>query len=119
MGKGEIARHEQFHLFPQYFQNTFTADAEKLNILLERVESIVRKGENAGNQKISLEGVESIVRKGGNAGNQHFLLFAQCFQKRLFLRVILSRDCAVKSKRFNRHIVLALSTFKAFEDNKL
>ena len=26
MGKGEIACYEQFLLFPQYFQKTFTAD---------------------------------------------------------------------------------------------
>ena len=26
VGKGEIARHEQFLLFPQCFQRTFTAD---------------------------------------------------------------------------------------------
>ena len=26
MGKGEIARREQFHLFPQCFQKTSTAD---------------------------------------------------------------------------------------------
>ena len=26
MGKGEIARYEQFLLFPQYFQKTCTAD---------------------------------------------------------------------------------------------
>ena len=28
-----------------------------------------------------LEMVENIVGKGENAGNQHFLLFSQCFQK--------------------------------------
>ena len=28
-----------------------------------------------------LEGVENIVEKGENAGYQHFLLFPQCFQK--------------------------------------
>ena len=28
-----------------------------------------------------LEKVENIVGKGENAGNQHFLLFPQCFQK--------------------------------------
>ena len=27
------------------------------------------------------ERVENIVKKGENAGNQHFLLFPQCFQK--------------------------------------
>ena len=29
--------------------------------------------------------VENIVGKGENAGNQHFLLFPQCFQKASFL----------------------------------
>ena len=28
--------------------------------------------------------VENVVRKGENAGNQHFLLFPQCFQKFTF-----------------------------------
>ena len=41
--------------------------------------------------------VENIVGKGENAGYQHFLLFPQCFQKVFFLRVVKSRDCAVKS----------------------
>ena len=31
--------------------------------------------------KIILGRIENIVRKGENAGNQHFLLFPQCFQK--------------------------------------
>ena len=31
--------------------------------------------------KFLLERVENIVRKGENAGYQHFLLFPQCFQK--------------------------------------
>ena len=31
--------------------------------------------------KFALERVENIVGKGENAGNQHFLLFPQCFQK--------------------------------------
>ena len=35
--------------------------------------------------KSDWERVENIVRKGENAGIQHFLLFPQCFQK-LFLQ---------------------------------
>ena len=31
--------------------------------------------------KFALGRVENIVGKGENAGNQHFLLFPQCFQK--------------------------------------
>ena len=32
------------------------------------------------NFKFDLERVENIVKKGENAGHPHFLLFAQCFQ---------------------------------------
>ena len=34
------------------------------------------------------ERVENIVGKGENAGNQHFLLFPQCFQKASFLGLL-------------------------------
>ena len=34
--------------------------------------------------KFGLGRVENIVGKGENAGNQHFLLFPQCFQKTSF-----------------------------------
>ena len=37
VGKGEIARNEQFLLFPQYFQKTCTAETEKLGLVWERV----------------------------------------------------------------------------------
>ena len=40
--------------------------------------------------------LENSVGTGENADKQHFLLFQQCFQK-LFLRVVKSRDCLVKS----------------------
>ena len=36
-GKGEITRHEQFLLFPQCFQKTFTAYLLKQKLVLERV----------------------------------------------------------------------------------
>ena len=36
MGKGEIARYEQFLLFPQCFQTTCSADTEKLGLVWER-----------------------------------------------------------------------------------
>ena len=41
--------------------------------------------------------VENIVEKGENAGYQHFLFFSKCFSKGLFLKVVKSRDCVVKS----------------------
>ena len=37
VGKGEIARYEQFLLFPQCFQRTFTADTSKPGLVWERV----------------------------------------------------------------------------------
>ena len=36
VGKGEIARCEQFLLFPQCFQKTFTSDREKPGLVWER-----------------------------------------------------------------------------------
>ena len=38
------------------------------------------------NLKFVLERVENIVEKGENAGYQHFLLFPQCFQKAFFFQ---------------------------------
>ena len=40
--------------------------------------------------------IENIVAKGENAGNQHFLFFPQCFQKPFYsgllkVRIVLSR----------------------------
>ena len=39
VGKGEIARYEQFLLFPQCFQKTCTADTGKPGLVWERVNS--------------------------------------------------------------------------------
>ena len=41
--------------------------------------------------------VENTVGKEENAGDQHLLHFPQCFSKALFLSVIESQDCVVKS----------------------
>ena len=46
VGKGEIARYEQFLLFPQCFQKTCTADTLKPGLVWERV--------NAGFSSISV-----------------------------------------------------------------
>ena len=40
-GKGEIARYEQFLLFPQCFQMTYTADMKKPGLVWERVKTKV------------------------------------------------------------------------------
>ena len=45
-----------------------------------------------------LDIVENIVGKGENAGYQHFLLFPQCFQKTFYLGSLKSRDCVVNSR---------------------
>ena len=39
--------------------------------------------------------VENIVEKGENAGNQHFLLFPQMFSKDFFFNVVKSRDYVI------------------------
>ena len=40
VGKEEIARNEQFLLFPQCFQKSGTADTQKPGLIWERVKSI-------------------------------------------------------------------------------
>ena len=40
VGKGEIARYEQFLLFPHYFQKTCTEDTFKQGLVWERVKEI-------------------------------------------------------------------------------
>ena len=42
-----------------------------------------------------LDRVENIVEKGENAGYQHFLPFPQCFTKVFFIGVVKSRDYMV------------------------
>ena len=39
VGKGEIACHKQFLLFPQCFQKTHTADIQKPGLVWERVKA--------------------------------------------------------------------------------
>ena len=43
-----------------------------------------------------LKKIESIVRKGENAGYKHFSLCPQCFQKPLFPGVMKTQDSVVK-----------------------
>ena len=40
MGKGEIARHEQFLLFPQSFQKTCIGDTKKPGLVWERFNAL-------------------------------------------------------------------------------
>ena len=54
--------------------------------------ALADKNLHATKIKISvIDRVENIVGKGENEGNQHFLLFLQYF------RIVKSRDCVVKS----------------------
>ena len=41
--------------------------------------------------------IENIVGKGENAGYQHFLIFPQCFSKGFLPRVVKSWDYMIKS----------------------
>ena len=50
-----------------------------------------------GKLKLVLEKVESMVGKGENAGHQHFLLFPQCFQKPSLSGSYKDGDCAAKN----------------------
>ena len=66
---------------------------ERWIFVLERIENIVGKEENAGNQAF-----ENIVGKEENAGNQHFLFFPQCFQTPSYSGCRISEFC---DKAFN------------------
>ena len=52
VGKGEIARYEQFILFPQCFQKTCTTKTYKSGLVWEWVKNIqIKKGTNSPRQK--------------------------------------------------------------------
>ena len=72
VGKGEIARYEQFLLFPQCFQKACFPGASDDNFKL-----------NGNGRKLSKQ-VENTVGKGEIACYEQFLLFPQCFQKACF-----------------------------------
>ena len=89
MGKGEIARYEQFLLFPQCFQKACFPEASKNVIVLEWVnpsQSTILDSPklnefaddsfevDANDGKFS-EGVEKAVGKGEIAGLEQFLIF--------------------------------------------
>ena len=99
MGKGEIARYEQFFLFPLCFQKVCFPGASKGVIVWEWVNTLpddkildwsklkaIADDKINGNEKLKFgfRRVENIVGKEENAGYQHFLLFPQCFQNPSF-----------------------------------
>ena len=46
--------------------------------------------------KFVMESVENVVGKGENAGHQHFFSFPTKFSEAFPFRVVKSRDCSVK-----------------------
>ena len=77
MGKGEIARYEQFLIFPQCFQKTCTADIVKAGPVWERVNSFSTQSRLLTTLK--KKALENTVGKGENAGKQHFLFSHSVF----------------------------------------
>ena len=81
VGKGEIARYEQFLLFPQCFQKGCFPWASKGVIVWEWVNShSIRKCTLTLYHTISTFHDCKMVMFCKHCGNQHFLLFPQCFQ---------------------------------------
>ena len=95
VGKGEIARYEQFLLFPQCFQKACFPGASKGVIAWEWVNPFVNgkfktsKLKEFADDNLKFDDndrkfskwVENTVGKGEIAHNEQFLLFPRCFQK--------------------------------------
>ena len=67
--------------------------------------------------KFILDKVENIVGKGENAHYEHFLLFPQCFQKPPFFRIIENLDCVVKRYPFPKRQILDSSKLRELADD--
>ena len=86
-GKGEIARYEQFLLFPVFSKDLYCRHV-KSKIVWERVncgslcsvwsEPFIRQSRLL--MTLKKDAFENIVGNGEIAGNQHFLHFLWCFQ---------------------------------------
>ena len=111
VAKGEIARYEQFLLFPQCFQKDCFPGASKGVIVwewvktfggsfhtvlkpllkdkildLSKLKAFADNNLNVNQKlKVALGRIENIKGKGENADYQLFLHFPQCFQKASFL----------------------------------
>ena len=96
MGKGEIARYEQFFLFPQCFQEASFPWAPKGVIVREWVSHTISP------LTLKKKPFENIMGKDENAGNQHFLLFPLCFS-------------ALPKTNFNFSVTFLLSSTNAFK----
>ena len=99
-----------------------------------RIESICRRKKNVIEKlKFVLERVENIVGKRENAVYQHFLLFPTMFSKGFFFKVFKSRDYVEKNKCFSSGegeqnfflqillkrvtLCLTMTTFDAYDEN--
>ena len=103
VGKGEIARYEQFLIFPQCFQKVCFRGASKGVLVREWVELFNSlpndrilnwsklkafaedKIKASQNMKFVLRSVENIEGKEESAGDQHFLLLHNVFKDYLSL----------------------------------
>ena len=74
VGKGEIARYEQFLLFPQCFQKACFPGASKGVIVWEWVKDCKMPTFDVTEKSI----LGKHVGKGEDSGDQRFLLFLQC-----------------------------------------
>ena len=114
MGKGEIARNEQFLLFPQCFLPVWIIFFHFLQICKCRLQTFsvwkslkfvwywvkttlpFRIGSLCSRQINGSRKRNLLLGRIENTDYQHFLLFPQCFSKNFFPRVVKSCDCVVK-----------------------
>ena len=108
MGKGEVARYEQFLLFPQCFQRTCAADTQKPGLVWERVNSTKRqiswldqiesinRQQNISDSKIEIF-VGKIRKYCGKIPVPAFSPFPTMFSKVVCLKVVKSQDRVVNS----------------------
>ena len=102
--KGEIARNEQFLLFPQCFQKACFSGTSKGVIVWEWVTSLPNDTildqsclKDFADDKINVTYVMNFFRE--RVENFGFFFFPAMFSKGLFVRVVKSRDCVVKSTK--------------------
>ena len=97
MGKGEIARNEQFLLFPQCFQKAYFPGASKGVIEWEWVKEFgddnFKFDENG---RKFYERVQITVGKEEITHYEQFLLFSTVFSKDLYCRHVKTRPCLGK-----------------------
>ena len=85
VGKEEIARNEQFLLFPQCFLpnqiivSLFVHIFDFISLFAAELEEPKIGISGKGLMILREKMFENVVGKGENAGNQHFLLYPQCF----------------------------------------